>query len=477
MSGSDPGSPLAVQFIRLFVLILINAFFAAAEMAVVSVNKNKIKVLAQEGNKKAAAVQKLLEDSNSFLSTIQIAITLAGFLSSAAAAVGLSDRMAGLLIRIGIAESVATEVAVVVVTIILSYVTLVLGELYPKRLALQHSESIAMFVVRPINAIAFISKPFVWFLSASVNAVLKLTRQKVDMDDEEFSEDEVMSMLEVGRESGVLKEEGQKMINSIFEFDDKLAYEIMTPRTEVFSIDINDPMEEYIDQLMELRYSRIPVYDDDSDKIIGILNIKDYLIKAREEGFDNVDIASIIRKPFFVPETKNIDALFYELQKTRQQIAILIDEYGGFSGIVTMEDIVEEVMGDIDDEYDEEEPEIEKIDDHTYIVDGATDLDDLNEELGTDLESENSETIGGFIIDILGEIPDEDEDEERVVEYENYVFRIESVKDRRIEKVKLYIMPKKEEPEEDESEEKESRKERREKEKKEKEKAEEASED
>ena len=477
MSGSDPGSPLAIQFILLFVLILINAFFAAAEMAVVSVNKNKIKVLAQEGNKKAAAVQKLLEDSNSFLSTIQIAITLAGFLSSAAAAVGLSDRMAGVLIRIGIAESVATEVAVVVVTIILSYVTLVLGELYPKRLALQHSESIAMFVVRPINAIAFISKPFVWFLSASVNAVLKLTRQKVDMDDEEFSEDEVMSMLEVGRESGVLKEEGQKMINSIFEFDDKLAYEIMTPRTEVFSIDINDPMEEYIDQLMELRYSRIPVYDDDSDKIIGILNIKDYLIKAREEGFDNVDIASIIRKPFFVPETKNIDALFYELQKTRQQIAILIDEYGGFSGIVTMEDIVEEVMGDIDDEYDEEEPEIEKIYDHTYIVDGATDLDDLNEELGTDLESENSETIGGFIIDILGEIPDEDEDEERVVEYENYVFRIESVKDRRIEKVKLYIMPKKEEPEEDESEEKESRKERREKEKKEKEKAEEASED
>ena len=261
MSGSDPGSPLAIQFILLFVLILINAFFAAAEMAVVSVNKNKIKVLAQEGNKKAAAVQKLLEDSNSFLSTIQIAITLAGFLSSAAAAVGLSDRMAGVLIRIGIAESVATEVAVVVVTIIVSYVTLVLGELYPKRLALQHSESIAMFVVRPINAIAFISKPFVWFLSASVNAVLKLTRQKVDLDDEEFSEDEVMSMLEVGRESGVLKEEGQKMINSIFEFDDKLAYEIMTPRTEVFSIDINDPMEEYIDQLMELRYSRIPVYD------------------------------------------------------------------------------------------------------------------------------------------------------------------------------------------------------------------------
>ena len=346
--------------------------------------------------------------------------------------------MAGVLIRIGIAESVATEVAGVVVTIILSYVTLVLGELYPKRLALQHSESIAMFVVRPINAIAFISKPFVWFLSASVNAVLKLTRQKVDMDDEEFSEDEVMSMLEVGRESGVLKEEGQKMINSIFEFDDKLAYEIMTPRTEVFSIDINDPMEEYIDQLMELRYSRIPVYDDDSDKIIGILNIKDYLIKAREEGFDNVDIASIIRKPFFVPETKNIDALFYELQKPRQQIAILIDEYGGFSGIVTMEDLVEEIMGDIEDEYDEmDEPEIKKIDEYTYRIDGATPIDDINEELGLSLESENHETISGFLLDLIGQIPEDGE--EREVIWDDLKFQIKEVKDKRIHKIHLFL--------------------------------------
>ncbi len=448
MSSSDPGSPLAVQFIFLFALIIINAFFAAAEMAVVSVNKNKIKILAQEGNKRAIAVQNLLENPNVFLSTIQVAITLAGFLASASAAVGLSDDLGRLLAGLGLSHTVATDLAVVVVTIILSYVTLVLGELYPKRIALQHSERIAMLAVRPIKCIAVFSKPFVWFLSASVNVLLRLTRQKVDMDDEEFSEDEVMSMLEVGQESGVLKEEGKKMINSIFAFDDKLAYEIMTPRTDVFSIDINDPMEEYIDELMELRYSRIPVYDDDSDRIIGILNIKDYLIKAREEGFDNVDIGTIIRKPYFVPETKNIDSLFYELQTTRQQIAILIDEYGGFSGIVTMEDIVEEVMGDIDDEYDEEEPEIQQIDDNTYLMDGAMDLDDINEELGTELESDNSETIGGFLIDILGEIPDESE-EDRVVEFENYIFKIESVKDRRIESVKLYIMPKKEESEEE----------------------------
>ncbi len=448
MSSSDPGSPLAVQVVFLFILILINAFFAAAEMAIVSVNKNKIKILAQEGNKRAIAVQGLMENPNVFLSTIQVAITLAGFLASASAAVGMSDDLGILLAKVGFSQVVAKDFAVVIVTIILSYVTLVLGELFPKRIALQHSERIAMLVVRPIKCIAFFAKPFVCFLSASVNMLLRLTRQKVDMDDEEFSEDEVMSMLEVGQESGVLKEEGKKMINSIFAFDDKLAYEIMTPRTDVFSIDINDPMEEYIEELMELRYSRIPVYDDDSDKIIGILNIKDYLIKAREEGFDNVEIRTIIRKPYFVPETKNIDSLFYELQTLRQQIAILIDEYGGFSGIVTMEDIVEEVMGDIDDEYDEEEPKIEQIDENTYLIDGAMDLDDINEELGIGLESDNSETIGGLIIDILGEIPDESEGD-RIVEFEHYIFKIESVKDRRIESVKLYIMPEEEDTEEE----------------------------
>ena len=247
-------------------------------------------------------------------------------------------------------------------------------------------------------------------------------------------------MLEAGQEKGELKEEGKKMITSIFEFDDLLAYEVMTPRTEVFSIDINAPTEEYIDELMELRYSRIPVYEDDSDNIIGILHIKDYLIKAREEGFDNVDFRSILRKPYFVPETKNIDSLFVELQTEKQHIAILIDEYGGFSGIVTMEDIIEEIVGDIDDEYDEEETEFQKISDDTYVIDGSMDLDDLDEELGVDLESENSETLGGFIIDILGEIPDENDVGNEII-FENYVFKIDSIKDRRIEKITMKILP------------------------------------
>ena len=252
-------------------------------------------------------------------------------------------------------------------------------------------------------------------------------------------EEEVMSILEAGQESGVLKEEGKKMINSIFALDDKLAYEIMTPRTDVFVIDIEDPPEEYVDDLMKLRYSRIPVCQGETDNIIGILNIKDYLIQAWEKGFEAVDIASILRTPYFVPETKNIDALLFELQKMKQQIAILIDEYGGFSGIVTMEDIIEQVVGDIDDEYDEEEEIIDKVDDHIYLVDGDVSLEDLDEELGIDLTSETSETIGGFLSDMLGEIPDEN-DVGRIITFENYQFKIMAIQDRRIERVKIYIL-------------------------------------
>ena len=213
----------------------------------------------------------------------------------------------------------------------------------------------------------------------------------------------------------------------------------MTPRTDVFMIDITDPPEEYVDQLMKLRYTRMPVCRNGSDDIIGILHIKDYLIKARESGFDKVNIEEILREPYFVPETKKIDTLFVELQKERQHIAILIDEYGGFSGIVTVEDIIEEIVGEIDDEYDEAEVYIEKIEDDTYLVDGNVDLDNLNEELGTNLMSETSETLGGFIIDILGEIP-QDGYINQTIEFDNILFTILSVKERRIEKIRLKIL-------------------------------------
>jgi putative hemolysin len=215
----------------------------------------------------------------------------------------------------------------------------------------------------------------------------------------------------------------------------------MTPRTDVYMININDDLADYVDELLEERYARVPVYEKDTGNIIGILYMKDFIIEARKHGFENVDIRSLLRKPYFVPESKNIDDLFRELQETKVHIAILIDEYGGFSGIVTIEDLIEEVMGNIDDEYDDNEAKLEKLDDNTYLIDGQYYIDDLNDELLLNLESEEHETIGGLVIDLLGEIPDEDEDQERVVEFENCTFTIESVKDRRIDKVKLHISP------------------------------------
>ena len=324
-------------------------------------------------------------------------------------------------------------------------VLLSLGQFFPRKLALQHDEKIADAAESMLNTVATVLRPVTFVLMLAADILLKLFRQQTDVVDGSFSEEEVMSMLEVGQESGVLKEEGRKMINSIFAFDDKLAYECMTPRTDVFMIDIDDPIEEYLDDLMTLRYSRIPVYRDDSDNIIGILNVKDYFRQARETSFETVAIEPILRKAYFVPETKNIDSLFFELQKMKQQIAILIDEYGGFSGIITMEDIIEQVMGDIDDEYDEEEEIIDKVDDHIYLVDGDVNLDDLDEELGVNLQSESSETIGGFLIDMLGEIPDESA-VGRIIAYENYELKIMAVQDRRIERVKIYILDKPAEP-------------------------------
>ncbi len=251
-------------------------------------------------------------------------------------------------------------------------------------------------------------------------------------------EENVMALLEAGVKKGEIKKATVKMIESVFQFDDKYANEIMTPRTDVFMININDPQGEYFDELMSMRYSRIPVFEDEIDNIIGILNIKDYLIRARDEGFGKVDIRPILRAPLFVPETKSIDTLFHEMQQEKQHIAVLIDEYGGFSGIVTMEDIIEEIVGDIDDEYDETHEMIHKISDNRFIVDGSVSLDDLNDATGSDLESETSETIGGLLIDQIGEIPD-DGYVNMTVEYKNYTFTIISVSDRRIKRLKMVI--------------------------------------
>lgn len=319
---------------------------------------------------------------------------------------------------------------------------IVLGQYVPYKIGIQHDDAIAEKTEKFITFISKLLSPVTAVLIAISNVFLKIFRQKTDVDEEVYTEEDVMSMLEAGKESGVFNEEGTKMISSIFAFDDKLAYEVMTPRTDVFMIDVEDPPEVYMKDLMKLRYSRVPVCKGDTDNIIGILHIKDYLIKMMESKDESPAIEPILRKAYFVPDTKKIDSLFLEMQSSRQQIAVLIDEYGGFSGIVTMEDMIEQIMGDIDDEYDEEEEIIDKIDDNTYLVDGDVDLDDLNDELGTSIESESSETIGGFLVDLLGEIPEES-DVGKEIEYDNFKFKIMAVSERRIERVKIYIFDKK----------------------------------
>lgn len=439
----DPSLPIGLFLVIIIILLVLKSFFAAIKVSISTVNRNRIKHLALEGNKKARSLMKILDQPDKVRASIQTLITMTGFIASALTAIGIANNLGKYFMKNNIMFSL--ELAVIISTLILVYINIVFSELYPKRLAVNYAESIALNLSKPILLLTKLVSPFNWLLLKSVNFLLRITRQKVEASEEEFSEDDVKSMLDVGQETGVLNEQGKRMINCIFAFDDKVAYEIMTPRTDVFYIDINDPSEEYLEELMELRYSRIPVYDDDSDNIIGIINIKDYLIKARELGFENVDLREILRKPYFVPETKNLETLFFDLQTSKQHIAILIDEYGGFSGIVTMEDLIEEIVGDIDDEYDQIQKEIEIIDENTYRISGFMSLDDLNEELHINLQSDNSETIGGLIIDILGEIPNDDDHEERIIEYNNCIFTIESIKERRIETIKLHITSKEEE--------------------------------
>jgi putative hemolysin len=441
---SSDTSNIIGQLIILIILTMINAFFSCAEMAMVSSNKSKIRRAAEEGKKSAKLVIKFMEEPTKFLSTIQVAITLAGFFSSASAASGLSKTLGLWLAQHNI--SYGEQISLIVVTLILSYFTLVFGELVPKKIALQWPESISMFSVKPIGAVSKVASPFIKLLTISTNLVTKPFGIKEGDTEEILSREELISIVNEGQAHGVLNKKEKEMINSIMEFDEKTAKEIMTPRINVFAIDIAASKEEYLGELLKTKYTRIPVYEEDVDNVIGMLYIKDFLKEAVKRGYKNVDVKSIMQKPYLVPESKIIKDLMRELQQSKKQIAVLIDEYGGFSGIVTMEDLVEEVMGDIEDEYDTAHFKIKKMDDSTYLIDGLATLDEINNHLELQLYSENYDTLSGFLIDHIGSIPQENDD--RTIEIENLVFKLESVKNKRIDKAKLYIGKKEEmEPE------------------------------
>jgi len=424
------GGSLLLQFIVIVALTGINAFFSSAEMAIVSINKNKLKILVEEGNKKAIMLENLMKEPSKFLSTIQVGITLAGFFASASAATGLSQYLSIYLRKLGIPYS--GQISMILITFVLSYITLVFGELIPKRIALKSSEKIALSSVGTIVTVSKIFSPFVKFLTFSTNIILTALKMKEDDIEEKVSKEELRSLVEVGREHGIINEVEKEMIENIIEFDEKVAREIMIPRTKVFLIDKNISVDELFEKKEVEVYSRIPVYEDEADNIVGILFMKDLMIEAYRKGFQNVKLSEIMQEAYFVPETKNVNELFNEMQSEKKHIAILIDEYGGFSGIVTLEDLIEEVMGNISDEFDADDSSIKKLSANKYLINGELSLNDLNDYFHIELESKHYDTLSGLLIEHMGYIPEDNEDIEPII-IDGISFKPKRVKDKKIE--------------------------------------------
>ncbi len=448
----DPdGSILNIAL--LIVLILINAFFAGSEIAIIQVNDNKVQRMAEDGHKKARLLLKLVEEPSSFLATIQIGVTISGFLASAVAADSFAEPIvAALKDRVPIHESLLKGITVIVITLILSYFTLVFGELAPKRIALQNPERFAFRVVGPLTVLYKATRPFVWLLSTSTNGIVRLFGIDPNTEPEHVTEEEIRMMVDVGNEKGVIEESEKEMINNIFELDDITAAEIMTHRTDIFAVEATDSIADVVNLAIEEGYSRIPVYEDDLDNILGVIYVKDLLRLIGQKDVSSAQLSDFIRPSLYVPESNHVKELFKEFQEKKVQFAVVCDEYGGTSGIITMEDLLEAIVGNIQDEYDHEEEEFTQVNDTTFTVDGSINIEELSDILDVQLPDEGDyETIAGLIIDMLGRIPAEDEHPAVVVN--NVEFTVLAVEDRRIASVKVVKLPPP--PEEDAQEKKE----------------------
>lgn len=396
------------QILLQIILIALNAFFAATEIAVISLNEKKVRALAEDGNKKAVKMLKIIEEPTQFLSTIQIGITLAGFLGSAFAADNFAEVLSTAISKAFNLSAdnakIINTVAVVLVTLILSYFTLIFGELVPKRIAMKHKEKLANSVCGIISFLAAVLKPIIWFLTVSTNAVLRLVGIDPHEKEEPVSEEDIVLMLDAGADEGSLDHDDIEYIKNVFKLDKMTAEDVMTPRKSVISISYDASDKEILDIIEEESYSRIPVYEDNPDKIIGILHACDYLLKRNEKNFD---LKSILHTPVFVPETVSLDVLFKDMQTDHNHLAVVVNEYGETSGIVTMEDILEEIVGEIWDERDEEIDEFKKIGDNTYKVLCTTSLEDFREYFKLEDEEElDVSTVNGWITEITGIIPE-----------------------------------------------------------------------
>ena len=423
-----------MELIVLFILILVNAFFAATEMAFVSLNDAKIEKMAKEGNKKAKSIEKMLKNPSKFLATIQIGITLAGFLSSALASDTFASKIAFYLYQMTdcLTYETWTVISMVIVTIILSYFSLVFGELVPKRLAMKNYEKISFAAIGVIKTIAVFTAPFVRFLTFSTNIISKIFGVSA-IDEQSITEEEIRMMVDVGEEKGNIESQEKKMINNIFEFNDRIASEIMVHRTNIVAVNIDMTIAEVVEKMSEdTRYSRIPVYDENIDDIKGIIYLKDLLLTNKNW---NTKIKTLVKDAYFIPESKYVDELFEEMRKNKKQIAIVIDEHGGTAGLITMEDMLEEIVGDIYDEYDKIEKKYEKIDDLTYIFDGEMPIYEVEKILDIKLPEGDYDTLSGYLLENLERIPDEKE--KPIFKTEKAIYKVEKCKENKILKVKI----------------------------------------
>ncbi len=431
----NPTSSIVWKLVLLFILILVNAFFAMSEMAVITLNDKKIKAMADDGHKGAKRIVKLTSNPSGFLSTIQVGVTLAGFLTSASAAESFSEPLARVLNgwAPAISVSVWQGVSLVLVTLAISYFSLVLGELVPKRIAMQAAEKISFTVAPMLLFVKSLLKPVVWFLTVSTNIVVRLLGFDPNANEENVTEEEIRMMVDAGEEKGVIEETQKEMINNIFEFDDIVAADVMTHRTEIEAVEIHDSINDIVKLAIDEGYSRIPVYKEELDNIVGILYVKDLLKYVGNDVPKSFKIQSIMRKAVFVPESKKCGDLFDEMTEQKLKMVLVVDEYGGVAGLVTVEDLLESIVGNMQDEYDDEEEEIEQKNDGTFILEGTSDIDELSETLGIDFPEGEYDTVGGFIMSELGRIPTEEESAE--VKYGGYIFKVVEMDERRISKV------------------------------------------
>ncbi len=427
--------PIWPQLLLQAILILLNAFFAATEIAVISLNDNLLRKQAEEGDKKAVKLLKVVESPTRFLSTIQVGITLAGFLGSAFAADNFAGRItAWAAARYALdaaTQGAVRTLSVVLITIVLAFFTLVFGELVPKRIAMQKGEKIAGFACGAISVLSVVMRPVIWLLTASTNGVLRLLHIDPNAESEEVSEEEIRMMVDIGEEKGAIESGEKEMIENIFEFNNMTAEDVMIHRTDVVMIWADDTDDEIVHTIEETGLSRYPVYEEDADDVIGVLNSRDYFLNARRES--PKPLRELLRSAYFVPESVRTDVLFRDMQEKKVHLAVVVDEYGGTSGIITMEDLLEEIVGNIYDEFDpQDEQEIVPVGENLWRIAGSAELEEVSDALCLPLpEDEEYDTLGGLIFAQLSVIPEDGSHPE--VEVNGLHIKVEELRDRRVE--------------------------------------------